>query len=67
MLVLGSIFLIIIGILMLGFPDMVYGITESWKSNSSSEPSRMYKLSIRIGGLACSLVGIAGLITNFAL
>lgn len=67
MLILGSIFLLIVDVLMLCFPDMVYNITVSWKSNASSEPSGMYKLHIRIGGIACTLVGIAGLITNFVL
>ena len=67
MLSLGSIFLLIVGVLMLCFPDMVYNITESWKSNSSSEPSGLYKLHICIGGIACTLVGIAGLISNFVL
>ncbi|MEE0964705.1 MAG: hypothetical protein U0L73_10920 [Ruminococcus bromii] len=67
MLILGGIFLLIVGVLMFCFPDMVYNITESWKSNASSGPSGMYKLHIRIGGIACTLVGIAGLITNFVL
>ena len=67
MLILGSIFLLIVGVLMLCFPDLVYSITESWKSNASSEPSGLYKLHILIGGIACSLVGIAGLIANFVL
>ena len=61
MIILGSIFLLIVGVLMLCFPDVVYCITESWKSNASSEPSGLYKIHIRIGGIACSLVGIAGI------
>ena len=60
--ILGSIFLLIVGVLMLCFPDVVYSITESWKSNASSEPSGMYRLHIRIGGIACTLVGIASII-----
>ena len=67
MVILGSIFLLIVGVLMLFFPDVVYSITESWKSNASSEPSGLYKIHIRIGGIACSFVGIAGIITNFIL
>ena len=67
MLILGRIFLLIVGVLMFCFPDVVYSITESWKSNASSEPSRLYKLHICIGGVACSLVGIAGLIVNIIL
>ena len=66
MVIVGSIFLLI-GVLMLCFPDVVYSITESWKSNASSEPSELYKIHIRIGGIAYSLVGIAGIIANFIL
>ncbi|MBR5873762.1 MAG: hypothetical protein IKY90_03385 [Oscillospiraceae bacterium] len=67
MIIIGSIFLLIVGVLMLCFPDVVYSITESWKSNTSSEPSGLYKIHIRIGGIACSLVGIAGITANFVL
>lgn len=67
MLILGSIFLLVAGLLMLFFPAVMYSITESWKSNASSEPSGLYKIHIRIGGVACSLVGIAGLIACFVL
>ena len=59
--ILGSIFLLIVGVLMLCFPNVVYSITESWKSNASGEPSEMYRLHIRIGGIACTLVGIASI------
>ena len=67
MIIIGSIFLLIVGVMMLCFPEVVYSITESWKSDASSEPSGLYKIHIRVGGIACSLVGIAGLIANFVL
>lgn len=67
MMILGSIFLLIAGVLMLFNPDMVYRLTESWKSSAADEPSELYTLHIRIGGVACSLVGIAGLIAHFVL
>ena len=67
MIILGSIFLVLVGALMLCFPDVVYSITESWKSNASSEPSKLYKLHIRIGGIVCVFIGIVGLIANFVL
>ena len=59
--ILGSIFLLIVGVLMLCFPDVVYSMTESWKSNASGEPSEMYRLHIRIGGIACTREGIASI------
>ena len=67
MLILGSVFLLIAGSLMLCFPEVIYSVTESWKSNTTGEPSEMYKIHIRVGGIACLLVGIAGLITFFVL
>ena len=67
MMILGSIFLLVIGVLMLCFPDAVYRMTESWKANAPGEPSGFYKIHIRIGGIACSFVGIAGIIANFIL
>lgn len=67
MIIIGSIFLLIVGVMMLCFTEVVYSITESWKSDASSEPSGLYKIHIRIGGIACSLVGIAGIIANFVL
>lgn len=67
MIVLGSIFLLIFGVLMLYFPSEVYDITESWKSNASGEPSELYKIHIRIGGIACSFVGITGIIASLFL
>ena len=63
MLIFGSIFLLIIGLLMLCFPTMTYNLTESWKSYTSGEPSNLYKWHIRIGGIVFTLVGIAGIIT----
>ena len=40
MLILGGLFLLIVGLLMLIFPDLVYAITESWKNNSFSKKHR---------------------------
>ena len=62
---LGGIFLLLAGVLMLCFPGVIYELTESWKSNASGEPSGLYRISTRIGGMACTLVGLAGIITHF--
>lgn len=55
---LGILFLVI-GFVMVRFPEFIYEITESWKSYSSGDPSDLYKLSTRVGGIAFILVGIA--------
>ena len=67
MIILGSIFILIMGIVMLLFPEFIYEITESWKSYSAGEPSKLYIISTRIGGGCFILVGVVGLISEFIL
>ena len=64
MYILGSVVLLIAGVLMLCFPNGVYEITESWKTNAPAGPSKLYRIHIRVGGAACLLVGVLGLIAN---
>ena len=64
MYILGSIILLMVGVLMVSTPDTVYDLTESWKSNASDGPSKLYRIHIRVGGAACLLVGILGLIAS---
>lgn len=56
--ILLAIFLIIVGLLMIFQPNLIWNITESWKSSDSTEPSSLYIGSIRMGGILCTLVGI---------
>ena len=65
MYILLSILLILGGLLMLLFPDLVYDLSESWKSNRSAEPSDFYRFSTRFGGVMFILVGIGGMIVPF--
>ena len=65
MYILLSILLILGGLLMLFFPDLVYDLSESWKSNRSAEPSDFYRFSTRFGGVMFILVGIGGLFMMF--
>ena len=67
MMIVGSILILIAGVLMLFFPNMVYNITESCKSYASSEPSELYLIHTRIGGILCAIVGIAGIIVGIML
>jgi uncharacterized membrane protein len=61
MIVLG-IALIIAGVLMMVRPNVVWTITESWKSNDATEPSNLYKWSTRFGGAMCTIVGVGVII-----
>jgi hypothetical protein len=64
MYILCGILFLIIGFIMVHFPEFIYEITESWKSYSMGEPSDLYKLSTRVGGAAFILVGAAALIAE---
>ncbi len=67
MILLGSIFVLIMGTVMLLFPEFIYDVTESWKSYSAGEPSKLYIISTRIGGVCCLLAGIVGIVSLFVL
>lgn len=64
MLLLGII-LIIIGGTMIVKPSVIWIITESWKSDDGTEPSKLYTWSTRFGGIMMTLAGIGGIIANF--
>ena len=65
MYILCGILFLIIGFIMVRFPEFIYEITESWKSYSMGEPSDLYRLSTRVGGIAFIVVGIACIIVAF--
>jgi len=46
-------------------PDVIWTIAESWKSNDGTEPSDLYILSTRIGGVMFTLAGVGGTIAYF--
>ncbi len=61
MLIIGSLILVIIGIVMLFRPQLFYELTERWKHSGSSEPSGIWIFSTRFGGVMFLLAGLAGL------
>ncbi|WP_133241840.1 DUF6199 family natural product biosynthesis protein [Clostridium thermopalmarium] len=62
MMILLSIFILIIGIIMLISPDTWWQITESWKSYAAAEPSDFYIKITRVVGGFFSIVGVGGII-----
>ena len=62
MLVLLSLLCIVAGLAMLLNPELVFELSESWKLDSGAEPSRLFILSTRFGGVMCVLAGIGGVI-----
>ena len=64
MFILCAILFLIIGFIMLRYPEFIYEITESWKSYSCGDPSDLYVLSTRVGGAVFILIGIACIIVE---
>ena len=46
-------------------PELVFQIRESRKYASAAEPSKMYIISTRIGGVLFLAVGVAAFIVQF--
>lgn len=65
MLIICGIVFLFIGALMIFNPNVVFEITQGWKSYSTAEPSRLYIISTRIGGAAFAVVGLIGIIAFF--
>lgn len=62
-----GILLIALGIFLFVRPDLMWKLTEQWKSYSADEPSDLYLLSTKIGGILLGIVGIAVLVLPFLL
>lgn len=62
MYILISIIFICIGIIMLINPEIIFRITESWKNDSYTEPSKIYIISTRFGGCMFLIIGLLGLL-----
>ena len=62
--VIGIIFTVLGAVLFIK-PELLFTLTESWKSNSSPEPSRLYIISTKIGAAAFFIIGILSLIFYF--
>ena len=55
--IICSIILIVVGILLLLFPHTIFELTQSWKYASVTDPSKLYLISTRIGGIILMGVG----------
>ena len=60
-----AIIMIAVGIVMVTKPEMIYNITEKWKSNSDSEPSRLYLNSVRFFGIMLIIIAVLALVVTF--
>lgn len=48
-----------LGLLLFLKPGLVWKLTEQWKSYRADEPSDLYLLSTKLGGILFALLGIA--------
>lgn len=48
-------------------PDLVWKLTEQWKSYRADEPSELYVISTKVGGVAFALCGAAAFLLPFVL
>ncbi|WP_338540726.1 DUF6199 family natural product biosynthesis protein [Paenibacillus tundrae] len=46
----------LVGLLMFITPSVLWVITEKWKTSDATEPSALYRFSVRIGGAACLVI-----------
>lgn len=60
--ILLSIFILIVGLIMLISPDAWWQITESWKSYAATEPSDFYIKITRVTGGFFLMIGVGGII-----
>jgi hypothetical protein len=54
-----SIFLILLGLLMILKTSLFWKMTERWTSRDGTEPSDFYIWNTRFGGIICTIVGFA--------
>ena len=63
----GGILFIVLGIFVFLKPDLIWKITEQWKSYSADEPSELYIKSTKFGGALFTVFGIIIAILPFVL
>jgi uncharacterized membrane protein len=60
-----GIILVILGFIMIINPTLVWNITQKWKTDDGTEPSRLYIASTRFGGVMMALAGTGGIVASF--
>ncbi len=61
----GEIFLFALGMFLFWKPDLVWKLTEEWKSYCADEPSEFYLKVTKICGILLALFGIVVMILPF--
>ena len=62
--VFAGILFIVTGALLFLKPELLWRLTEKWKSYRADEPSDLYRISTKFGGILYFLLGIAMIIVS---
>lgn len=65
MMILAGILLLVVGLIMTISPETWFDLTQSWKSYSAADPSKLFIISTRVGGAFMLVAGIAAFIVQF--
>lgn len=57
----------LLGLFLFIKPDLVWMLTERWKSCAADEPSDLYRKSTQLGGILFILLGLAMIVLPFVL
>lgn len=63
----GGFLIFVLGMLIFLKPDLVWKLTEEWKSYRADEPSDLYLKITKIGGILYALAGVFMIILPFIL
>ncbi len=56
--ILATIFMIFLGIGIFLKPTLLWNLTERWKSYHADEPSNLYLISTKFGGILIASIGL---------
>ena len=54
----GGVIIFVLGVFIFLKPDLVWKLTEAWKSYRADEPSELYLKTTKIGGILFALSGV---------
>lgn len=57
-LIAAAVVFLFIGLFLFLRPDLFWKLTEQWKSYSADEPSKLYRISTKVGGALLAAFGI---------
>ena len=63
----GGVIIFVLGVFIFLKPDLVWKLTEEWKSYRADEPSEFYLKVTKIGGVLFMLLGVIMMMLPFIL